>query len=78
MGKGKPQNPSHNGPICYKPKEDENYYQKVDSIWKERRSRSILDTEEHLKYLYQNWNNGPLTETNLEELKNLENCVTYG
>jgi len=42
-------------------------------FWEARRSSSILDTEEHIKYLYQNLNNGPLTETKLEELKNLEN-----
>jgi hypothetical protein len=42
-------------------------------IWKARRCRTLLDTEEQLKILYKKLKEGPLTESNLEDLKNLEN-----
>jgi hypothetical protein len=42
-------------------------------IWKERRFRTLLDTEEKLKDLYQILDEGPLSEGQLEELKSLEN-----
>jgi hypothetical protein len=42
-------------------------------IWKSQRLRNLKETEQKLYDLYKNIDEGPLTEAQLEELKNLEN-----